>query len=107
MFGKPRQGRDYEHQLPAVLGILIGVALYAALPSDLTLGSRFMVPGLEVVLLVPVMAFNPRRLSRETPCSRLPSLALVGVIGIANLVSLVLLVRALVRGAPTTATSSS
>jgi uncharacterized membrane protein len=98
MLGGPRQGRDYEHRFPAVLGILIGVALYAALPSDLTLGSRFLVPGLEVLLLVPVLVLNPRRLTRQTPMSRLLSLALVGVIGIANLASLVLLVRALVRG---------
>ena len=98
MLGGPRQGRDYEHRLPAALGILVGVALYAALPSNLTLGSRFVVPGLELLLLVPVLAFNPRRLTRQTPWSRLLSLALVGVIGIANLVSLVLLVHALVRG---------
>jgi uncharacterized membrane protein len=98
LLGGPRQGRDYEHRFPAALGILVGVALYAALPSDLTLGSRFLVPGLELVLLVPVLVINPRRLTRQTPMSRVLSLALVGVIGIANLVSLVLLVRALVQG---------
>ncbi len=98
MLGAPRQGRDYEHRLPAVLGVLAGVALYAALPSDLTAGTRFVVPALELALLIPVLAFNPRRLTRETHWSRLLSLALVGVIGIANLVSLVLLIRALVRG---------
>ena len=99
MVGGPRQGRDYEHRLPAALGILVGVALYAALPSDLTFGTRFIVPGLELVLLVPVFAFNPRRLTRETPWSRLLSLSLVGIIGIANLVSLVLFIHALVGGA--------
>ena len=98
MLGGPRQGRDYEHRLPAVLGILVGVGLYAALPSDLTLGSRFIVPGLELVLLVPVLAFNPRRLTRQTPWSRSLSLSLIGVIGIANLVSLLLLIHALVGG---------
>ena len=74
MLGGPRQGRNYEHRLPAALGILVGVALYAALPSDLSLGSRFIVPSLELVLLVPVLAFNPRRLTRQTPWSRLLSL---------------------------------
>jgi hypothetical protein len=98
MLGGPRQGRDYEHRLPAALAVLAGVALYAALPSNLTLGSRFVVPGLELILLVPVLAFNPRRLTRQTPWSRVLSVLLVGVIGIANLVSLVLLVHALVVG---------
>ena len=50
------------------------------------------------MLLLPVLAFNPRRLTRQTPWSRVLSLALVGVIGLANLVSLVLLVRALIQG---------
>ena len=63
MLGVPRKGRDYEYRLPAVLRILVGVALYAALPSYVTLGSRFVVPGLELVLLLPVLAFNPRRLT--------------------------------------------
>jgi hypothetical protein len=99
MIGTPRQGRDYEHRFPAAVAIVVGVALYAVLPSDLTIGSRFVIPALELALLVPVLAFNPRRLERQTKLSRALSLALVGVIGIANLVSLVLLVRALVRGA--------
>ena len=98
MLGAPRQGRDSEHRFPAALGDCRGCALYAALPSNLTLGSRFVVPGLELVLLFPVLAFNPRRLTRQTTWSRSLSLALVGVIGLANLVSLVLLVRALVQG---------
>jgi hypothetical protein len=99
MVGTPRQGRDYEHRFPAALAIVVGVALYAALPSDLTIGSRFIIPALELALLVPVLAFNPRRLEHQTKLSRSLSLALVGVIGLANLVSLVLLVRALVQGA--------
>ena len=96
--GRPRQGRDYEHRFPAAFAIVVAVALYAALPSDLTVGSRFVVPGLELALLIPVLASNPRRLQRQTKVSRLLSLSLVGVIGIANLVSLVLLIRALVQG---------
>ncbi len=98
MLGAPRQRRQYEHRFPAALAIVIGVALYAALPSNLTAGSRFVIPGLELLLLVPVFAFNPRRLARQTRLSRALSLALVGVIGLGNLISLILLVRALVEG---------
>jgi uncharacterized membrane protein len=97
--GRPRQGRNYEHRFPAAFAIVVGVALYAALPSDLTIGTRFAIPVLELVLLVPVLAFNPHRIKHQTRLSRALSLALVGVIGIANLISLVLLIRALVQGA--------
>ena len=72
------------------------VGLYAGLPSNLTLGTRFVVPILELLLLIPVVVFNPRHLTRQTRWSRAVSVALVGVIGVANLVSLILLVQALV-----------
>jgi hypothetical protein len=98
VFGGPRHGRQPENRLPAAVAVLVGVGLYAGLPSDLTLGTRFVVPALELVLLVPVVGFNPRRLVRQTTLSRALSVALVGVIGIANLVTLALLVHALVSG---------
>jgi len=98
MLSGPRQGREYEHRLPAVAAVLAGIVLYAGLPSNLTFGTRFVVPILEVLLLVPLVAFNPRRFTRETKASRAVSLALVGVIGAANLLSLIFLVRALVSG---------
>ena len=101
MIGAPRQGRDNEHRFPAALAIVVGAALYAALPSNLTLGSRFVIPALELVLLLPVLAYNPRRFTRQTTWSRVLSLALVGVIGLANLFSLILLIRALIQGGAT------
>ncbi len=98
MLGGPRRGRDHEPRLSAVGAVLVGVALYAGLPSNLTLGTRFVVPILELLLLIPVVAFNPRHLTRQTRWSRAVSVALVGVIGVANLISLILLVQALVAG---------
>ncbi len=94
----PRHERRPEHRLPAVAAVLVGIGLYVGLPSDLTFGTRFVVPALEILLLVPLVAFNPRRFTRETRASRALSLTLVGVIGAANFLSLVFLVRALVSG---------
>ncbi|MDQ1399478.1 MAG: hypothetical protein QOF81_994 [Acidimicrobiaceae bacterium] len=99
MLGGPRRGRNDEHRFPAVVAVLVGVVLYAALPSNLTFGTRFVVPALEIVLLVPLVAINPHHFNRETKWSRAVSVALVAVIGCANTVSLVLLVHALVSGA--------
>ncbi len=101
MLGAPRLGRGSEHRFPAALAIVVGAALYAALPSSLILGSRFVIPGLEMVLLLAVLVYNPRRFTRQTTLSRVLSLALVVIIGLANLVSLVLLVRALIHGSAT------
>ncbi len=96
--GGPRHKRGEEHRLPAVLAVLSGVVLYAALPSQLVLGTRFVVPALELLLLIPVVAVNPRRFRRQTSWSRALSLALVAVIGAANLFSLGLLINALLAG---------
>jgi hypothetical protein len=91
----PRWHRRGEARWPAVLAVGVALALYALLPAPLLYGTRWVVPGLEVFLVVPLLAFNPRRLTRETRWSRVVSLTLVLVIAVANTVALVLLVRAL------------
>jgi len=96
--GGPRRGRAGEHRLPAVVAVVAGIALYAILPGELVLGTRYVVPALELVLLVPLVAVNPRRFQRETRWSRTLSIALVGVIAAANMFSLILLIDALVSG---------
>ncbi len=96
--GGPRRERGEEHRLPPVVAVLTGIVLYAALPSQLVLGTKFVVPALELLLLIPVIAVNPRRFRRQTMWSRALSLALVGVIGAANLFSLGQLINALLSG---------
>jgi hypothetical protein len=88
--------RRGEARLPAVVAVLVAVSLYAILPSRLLAGPRYVVPVLEIVLLIPLLAINPLRMTRETRLSRALSIALVIVIAAANLVTLGLLVDALV-----------
>ena len=71
--------------------------LYALLPSALVLGPKYLVPGLEVVLLAAVIITNPHRLTVQTRVSRVAALGLVGVIIVTNLVALGFLVHALVN----------
>ncbi|WP_199520416.1 hypothetical protein [Kitasatospora sp. MBT63] len=92
----PRHERRGEARLPAVVATLVAVLLYLALPEQLLVAPRFVLPSLEVLLLVPLIAVNPRRLTRQTRVSRLLSLAVVAVIGVANLTALGLLIHALV-----------
>jgi hypothetical protein len=77
------------------------IVLYAALPSQLLIGPRFVVPVLETILFVPLLLANPRRMSRQNRLLRRLSIALLLLIAVSNLVALVLLIRSLVIGQAT------
>jgi hypothetical protein len=94
-------GREHpgESRYPAAAAIVVAIVLYAALPSTLVvLGPRFLVPLLELVLLVGLLVGNPRRMTRETTVLRWVSIGLILLIAAANVTALVLLVDALVNG---------
>ncbi|MGI8756059.1 MAG: hypothetical protein ACR2MB_09400 [Acidimicrobiales bacterium] len=91
--GAPRKG---EVRAPAALAVVVTGALYVGLPNHLFVGPRFAIPALEMLLLVPLIAVNPTRMTRETRWSRVASLCLVLIVVVANLVTLELLVRAMV-----------
>jgi hypothetical protein len=74
------------------------IALYAALPETLLIGPRLVVPALEILLFIPLVAANPRRMTRQNRGLRRLSIALILLIAIANACALFLLVRALVTG---------
>ncbi|MCW2777831.1 MAG: hypothetical protein JWN17_1556 [Frankiales bacterium] len=93
-----RHERRGEARLPAVVAVLVAVALQAALPQRLLLGPRGVLPVLELLLLVPLLVVNPVRMTRQTRWSRPLAIALVLLILVANGVVLVLLVDALVNG---------
>ncbi|HEX4017955.1 MAG TPA: hypothetical protein VHX15_14565 [Frankiaceae bacterium] len=91
-----RRGKKGEARLPPAIALAIAIALYALLPGSLLIGPRLLVPGLEVALLIAVIASNPRRLTHETRLSRLMSIALSLCVVLTNLVALGLLVHDLV-----------
>jgi uncharacterized membrane protein len=94
--GHPRHQRRGEARLPAAVAVVVAIFLYLALPQELLVGSRYIVPALELVLLVPLIAINPKRVTRQTKLSRVLSLALVIIIAVTNLVALGLLIHNLV-----------
>ncbi|WP_406832392.1 hypothetical protein ABEG17_06090 [Pedococcus sp. KACC 23699] len=93
-----RRQHPGEVRLPAALAVLVAIGLYAALPQGLLLGPRVLVPALEVLLFVPLVAANPRRMTRDNRWLRKLSIALVLIIALTNGCALVLLVRELVSG---------
>jgi len=87
-----------EPRLPAAIAVLLAVGLYSLLPSQLLLGPRIVVPALEILLFVPLVVANPRRMTRESRNLRRLAISLILVIALANAVALLLLVRQLVTG---------
>lgn len=87
-----------ESRYPAAIAVLAAAALYLLLPSPLVFGPRYLVPALEVALLVPLLVGNPMRMTRETIGLRAVSISLLLLIAAANVASLVLLLDQLVNG---------
>jgi hypothetical protein len=65
------------------------------------IGPRYVVPGLELILFIPLLLANPRRMSRQNRLLRRLAIALLLLIAVSNLVALILLIRSLVIGQAT------
>jgi uncharacterized membrane protein len=94
-WGFPSQG---ESRIPAALAVVAALLLYVLLPNRLTVGPNWLLPSLEVALLIPLIVANPARLTRESRNLRWLSLALIALVSLANVTSLSLLVHFLLRG---------
>ena len=84
-----------ENRLPPAAAVVVAAVIYGLLPSTLLFTTRLLVPAVETLLLVALVATNPRRITRQTRWSRWSSAALAGVVIVTNLVALVRLVAAL------------
>jgi hypothetical protein len=85
--------RHGEVRWPAALAVVAAVAMHTTLPSGLLVQPRWLLPSIELALLVSLIALNPTRLTTETRWSRIASLVLVAIIIVANTLALVLLIR--------------
>jgi hypothetical protein len=59
--------------------IVLAIGLQLALPDELVLVSRWLLAGVELVLLVGLIVANPARFDRESPALRTASLSLTYV----------------------------
>jgi len=92
------RGNRAEHRWPAVLGLVVALALYATLPSTFLPSLRYTVVAVGLALLIPLIALNPHRLHRETRWSRYLAIGQVFLLVAANEVALVQLVVLLTSG---------
>ena len=94
--GRQRPLGGAESRWPAALATGAAILLYAALPNDLLVGPRYVIPAFELAILAVVIAVNPIKMTRETRYGRIAALALTFVIMATNLISLILLLHRLI-----------
>jgi hypothetical protein len=94
-----------EHRWPALLAIVIALAVYAVLPDPLPLVPRWLIPAIGVLAVLPLVAVNPTRMNRETAWSRWLSILFAVGFVVVNQLHIVAIVVQLVDGSadgPTT-----
>jgi hypothetical protein len=87
-----------ESRWLASAAVLAAAVLYITLPERYTLGPVWLLPVLELALLVPLSIAVPTRHAREAIVDRAASITLVALVSAANMASLVLLVDSLLHG---------
>lgn len=87
-----------ESRWPASIAVVAAVVLYATLPERLTFGPTWLLPILELAVLIPLTIAVPRRDQDEPQLHRMVSIALIAVVSAANVASLGLLVASLLSG---------
>jgi uncharacterized membrane protein len=79
-----RRVTEGEGRWPVAAAMVVAVLLQLALPDHLTLVSHYLLPSLELVLLVGLVIANPYRFNRESTLLRTASLCLCGLLMLAN-----------------------
>ena len=86
-----------EDRWPASLALLACVGLYIFLPDSLIIQPRWLIPVLELLPLIPRSITHRRRHPGEPSWTRMLTLILVGIVNVANIVSVTLLVHHLLH----------
>ncbi len=97
------KGRPYpppaaaEPFWPAQLTVLAAIAIQLLLPARLTVGPRWLIPGLEGALLIGLVVITPNQIEDEHPRRRRIALGLTAFVSAANIYSLAALTHHLLH----------
>ena len=91
--------QHHEPRWPAAIALGAALGLYLFLPSTLIFGPRWVLPALELLLVIPLVITNPDRRDSDTTALRVISILLIAIISVANVSALALLVHDLLRDA--------
>lgn len=89
------------------VAVLVALVLALLRPGDVQLFPREVLPAVEVVLLVVLIARDPGRIDKRETSLRVVSLVMVGLLVLDAVVATVLLIVALVTGSALTASAGS
>ncbi|MGH3687441.1 MAG: hypothetical protein ACRDRU_15580 [Pseudonocardiaceae bacterium] len=92
------QSRVVANRWPIAAVIVVAIGLQLALPDWLALQFRWLLPGLELAMLIELIIASPVRFNRESTALRVASLTLTGLLSLANAWSATLLILGLIRG---------
>lgn len=87
-----------EHRLPVAAAVGVAIALQLVLPDKLVIHPIWLLPVLEGLLVVGLIAANPVRINRTSTLLRAASVALIVLISLANGWSTGELIDGLVNG---------
>ncbi|CAN5119727.1 hypothetical protein BH11ACT3_BH11ACT3_14520 [soil metagenome] len=87
-----------EHRWPALIAIVVAVAAYAFVPSQIDVIPRWIVPTVTALMLIPLIVVNPHHFTRETTWSRWLGIGLAVLLAVANQAQVVLTIGHLVQG---------
>lgn len=92
---------DAENRIPVAVAILVAIALQYSIPASFGLRPRWLIPGLELVLLVVLVGMNPVRMRRASRAARVIGFIVVAAITADNAFSAGLLDYSILSGAET------
>ncbi|WP_030772680.1 MULTISPECIES: hypothetical protein [unclassified Streptomyces] len=96
-----------ESRWPMASAVLAAMVLTLLLPDDLRMAPRWVLPVVEGVLLLALIAGDQGRIDRRSAFLRAVSITLVGALALSAVWSTVRLVDDLVHGGPETGSASS
>ncbi|WP_370095943.1 hypothetical protein [Streptacidiphilus sp. MAP12-20] len=90
-----------EQRWAVTAALLVAIAIQLTLPESLSIHPRWLIPALELALIVALVAVNPHQRIPDKPARnvRILGLLLAGAVSLANAWSAVMLVRDLIHGA--------
>jgi len=87
-----------EPRWPVSVAILCAIGMQVALPTQVAVKPRGLVPVVELLFLAGLFVANPRRLNRQSTVLRVASTVLIVVMSLANALSAGRLIDQLLRG---------
>ena len=103
----PNESAYGESRWPMAAAVVATMVLTVLLPDDLRLAPRWLLPTIEGLLLIALIAGDPGRISRRTTALRAVSVALISVLALSAIWSTVQLIDDLVHGGPETSSASA